>query len=143
MRIYVQNLSGTPVQITDSIYDTVTWAIVPANTSEWKDVPGEVLHAHIITGLGAIESTVTIDTTEHNWIVSDSGGVIYDMGVVYTGIPGTIEIPVIGEVNVPTWAQFSPEMAVFFFGLATACGIRLFRACLRWFRKASDPGDNQ
>jgi len=61
----------------------------------------------------------------------------------YEVIATTLEVPVIGEVTLPDWALVSPEMAVFFAGFATASGIALFRAGLRWWKRADgSQGEN-
>lgn len=46
-----------------------------------------------------------------------------------------IEVPVIGMVEIPWWIG-SVAHEAFFLGVCTACGISLFRAALRWFKRA-------
>jgi len=54
----------------------------------------------------------------------------------YYDIPSIIEIPVIGEVTMPDWALYNTEYAMFFIGFAFGAGILIFRASLRWFKRA-------
>jgi len=92
-----------------------------------------------------VDTGVSLSTDSLLWAVapSDAGASLIQYEAQYTGIATTYDIPVIGEVTTPDWALVSPEMAVFFLGFATALGIRLLRACLRWFKRSADPGDNQ
>jgi len=54
-------------------------------------------------------------------------------------IPASFDVPVIGPVTMPEWAT-TEEAACFFMGFATGAGIILFRAGLRWWKRA-DGGD--
>jgi len=49
----------------------------------------------------------------------------------------SFNVPIIGTVSVPPWVQTDSGM-VFFFGLCTAGGVRIFRGGRKWFSDVAD-----
>jgi len=85
--------------------------------------------AHFITSDETFDYTDPLGRLE-----SVGAGSIWEMP---SGTPDpTVTVPMLGEVTLPDWALVNPAMAMFFAGFATGAGIRLFRACLRWFKRA-------
>lgn len=88
----------------------------------------------VSTSSAAVESFSASLTTGNFWIY-DAAENLSTLGTLETGIPATYDVPGIGTVTVPAWAT-TPELALFFAGIATAAGVKLIRAGLRWFKKA-------
>jgi len=142
MKTKIVNMSDYPVALCTD--ESVPYGYVQPHETTYLELPGSgdgdfVFYDTTLTAVLTVP--ITYGTAVEIAVLPDGTG--YNYVVQYTGIATTYDIPVIGEVTTPDWALVSPEMTVFFLGFATAVGIRLFRACLRWFRKASDPGDNQ
>ncbi|MBL9214401.1 MAG: hypothetical protein JNG83_02885 [Opitutaceae bacterium] len=140
MKLYVTNVSAAyVVTVTDETTGYVAGDVFPGSFGHV-----EVGSPYTITVRTRALLTVaeeTGQTTEVGWLASDdTGGELQARGVPYTGVPDTVDVPGLGTVTLPDWA-ISPEMAVFFFGFATAAGIRLVRSALRWFKRADGIGD--
>lgn len=88
----------------------------------------------ISTSSAPVESFTPSMATGNVWIY-DAAENLSVAGTLSTGIPATYDVPAIGTVAVPAWAT-TPELALFFVGVATAAGVKLVRAGLRWFKRA-------
>lgn len=88
----------------------------------------------VSTSSVVVESFTPSMTAGNVWIY-DAAENLASVGTLETGIPATYDVPGIGAVSVPAWAT-TPELALFFAGIATAAGVKLVRAALRWFKRA-------
>lgn len=88
----------------------------------------------VSTSSVAVESFEPSLTAGNVWIY-DAAENLAAAGTLETGIPATFDVPAIGTVTVPAWAT-TPELALFFAGIATAAGVKMVRAALRWFKRA-------
>lgn len=88
----------------------------------------------VSTGSVAVESFTPSMATGNVWVY-DAAENLAAVGTLETGVPSTYDVPAIGTVAVPSWAA-TPELALFFAGVATAAGVKLVRAGLRWFKRA-------
>jgi len=137
MKIHVYNNHATHVLgvAAGPSYSRYCEFVFPGKSAEI-----EVTQLYLIQnfdGAMTLLSNVFYDGSAVQHIVYRPAGTFVSYGLDYTGIPSTIEVPVVGEVTFPDWALTGTEAAVFFLGFAAIGGIRIFRAALRWFKRSS------
>jgi len=133
MNYHVKNGSQSFYVIVTDGYDVVTF-VMPGEDTKFEHPSGSLQ-------LTTYDSSNSVIVDHDTLSAYPAITVVLPMGYTSTysaidGISGTYTVPVIGTVTTPDWAKQNPEMAVFFLGFAFGAGIMIFRAVLRWWKRA-------